>query len=44
MLDAPLMVGGDLFVWSVCILIAFAGALVAVDNLPKKSNKDIKEE
>ena len=44
MLDAPLMEGGNLFIWSACILIAFIGALVAIDILPKKSKKDIEEE
>jgi len=39
MLDAPLMEGGNLFVWIVCIGIAFIGALVAVDNLPKKKKE-----
>ena len=43
MLDAPLLEGGNLFVWSVCILIAFVGALVAVDNLPNKKKEDSKE-
>jgi len=44
MLDAPLMVGGNLFLWSVCLLIAFVGAIVAVDNLPKKSKKEVNED
>ena len=44
MLDAPLMEGGNLFIWSICIIIAFVGALVAVDNLPKKSKKNVEEE
>ena len=43
MLDTPLMEGANLFIWSVCILIAFTGAIVAVDNLPKKKKEDPNE-
>lgn len=43
MLDAPLMEGGNLFIWIVCIAIAFVGALVAVDILPKNKKEDTNE-
>ena len=43
MLDAPLMEGGNLFIWIVCIAIAFVGALVAVDILPKNKKEDPNE-
>ena len=43
MLDAPVMEGANLFIWIVCITIAFVGAIVAVDNLPKKKKENAEE-